>query len=104
MDTSLDQAPAFGPLLRRYRQKAGLTQEALAERAHLSARAIAALERGVNRAPRPATLQLLADALGLAGPARTALEAAARPARPIAPVPPGPTRPSSAGPAIPYAT
>lgn len=38
----------FGNLLRRARRSAGLTQEALAERAGLSARAISDLERGVN--------------------------------------------------------
>ncbi len=56
---------AFGPLLRRFRLAAGLSQEALAGRANLSATAIAALERGRNMAPRAATVALLADALGL---------------------------------------
>jgi transcriptional regulator with XRE-family HTH domain len=36
---------AFGELLRRHRAEAGLTQEALAERAGLSRRRIADLER-----------------------------------------------------------
>jgi non-specific serine/threonine protein kinase len=72
--------PAFGALLRGYRRAAGLTHEALAERAGLSARAISDLERGVARAPRPASLRLLAEALGLAPEARAALAAAARPA------------------------
>jgi tetratricopeptide (TPR) repeat protein/transcriptional regulator with XRE-family HTH domain len=85
MDTAPDQIPAFGEVLKRYRQVAGLTQEALAERARLSARAIAALERGVNRTPRPDTLRLLADALALAGPARAAFEAAARPPQTTSP-------------------
>jgi transcriptional regulator with XRE-family HTH domain len=40
--------PAFGALLRRYREEAGLTQEALAERAGLSARGISDLERGIR--------------------------------------------------------
>jgi transcriptional regulator with XRE-family HTH domain len=71
-------SPTFGALLRRYRLVAGLTQEALAERAHLSRRAIAALEQGISRAPRAATLTLLAEALALSAPARTALAAAAR--------------------------
>ncbi|HEU5441504.1 MAG TPA: AAA family ATPase, partial [Ktedonobacterales bacterium] len=71
-------APAFGNLLRRYRRAAGLTQEQLAERAGLSARAITALERGVNRAPRSDTLALLLDALDLSSEDRQALEAAAR--------------------------
>ena len=42
---------AFGELLRRHRLAAGLTQEALAERAGISVRAITDLERGVRRAP-----------------------------------------------------
>ena len=48
---------AFGSLLKRLRVAAGLTQEALAERAGLSVRAISDLERGVNRAPHDDTLQ-----------------------------------------------
>ncbi len=71
------QSTAFGTLLRRYRVRAGLTQEQLAERAGLSARAITALERGVNRAPQRDTFRLLVDALGLADEERAALEAAA---------------------------
>ena len=56
---------AFGSLLRRYRAAAGLTQEALAARAQISARTIADLERGINRLPRHKTFELLAGALGL---------------------------------------
>jgi transcriptional regulator with XRE-family HTH domain len=56
---------AFGTLLRRYRLAAGLSQEALAERAGLSAAAISALESGRRTAPRPDTVTLLATALGL---------------------------------------
>lgn len=58
-------ATTFGALLRRHRLAAGLSQEALAERARLSAAAIAALERGRRTAPRPDTVTLLADALAL---------------------------------------
>jgi transcriptional regulator with XRE-family HTH domain len=43
---------AFGALLRGWRLAAGLTQEALAEQAALSARGIGDLERGVRRFPR----------------------------------------------------
>jgi predicted ATPase/DNA-binding XRE family transcriptional regulator len=57
----------FGDLLRRYRLHAGLSQEALAERAGLSARGISALERGVNRTAQRETLLRLSDALALAG-------------------------------------
>src|SRR5690242_8283702 len=69
---------AFGTVLKRYRVAAGLTQEALAERAGLSIRGISDLERGANRVPRSDTLALLAAALGLVGPARVDFEAAAR--------------------------
>lgn len=70
------QPRSFGELLRRYRIAAGLTQEELAERAGLSARAIGALETGDRRAPRKDTVALLATALGLA-PAEHALFASA---------------------------
>ncbi len=68
----------FGALLKRKRLARGLTQEALAERAGLSARAISDLERGVNAAPRKETLRLLADALQLSDDERAHLEASAR--------------------------
>jgi transcriptional regulator with XRE-family HTH domain/tetratricopeptide (TPR) repeat protein len=55
----------FGSALREHRMAHGLTQEALAERALLSPTAIAALERGRNRAPRMSTLHQLAKALEL---------------------------------------
>jgi transcriptional regulator with XRE-family HTH domain len=42
----------FGRQLRRYRLAAGLSQEALAERAGLSWRTISDLERGVKQGPR----------------------------------------------------
>jgi predicted ATPase/DNA-binding XRE family transcriptional regulator len=68
----------FGELLRRHRRDAGLSQEGLAELAGLSVDAIAALERGRRRAPRPQTLRLLADALRLGPVERAQLNAAAR--------------------------
>src|SRR5918993_5378515 len=55
----------FGPLLRRLRLVAALSQEELAERAGLSARGISALETGHRATPRPETVRLLAEALGL---------------------------------------
>src|SRR5271156_4647854 len=58
-------AENFGTTLRRHRLAASLTQEALAERAGISATAIAALERGRRRAPRLTTLRQLGEALGL---------------------------------------
>ena len=72
------QAPSFGELLRRARVAAGLTQEALAERAGLSATAISALERGVRQTPQGETLRLLTDALALPDEERARLAAAAR--------------------------
>ena len=72
----------FGLLLRRLRIAAGLSQEALAERARMSTTGISALERGYRRAPQRETVALLTDALALGTEERKALEAAAvRPAR-----------------------
>lgn len=70
--------PGFGALLRRHRRARGLTQEQLARRALVSVRAVSDLERGLHRSPRGATLELLADALELAGAERTAFEDAGR--------------------------
>src|SRR5579885_1048514 len=73
----------FGRLLRRFRIEAGLSQEALAERAGLSPRGIQDLELGVNRTPREATVDLLVDALQLSVGQRATLEATiSRPHRP----------------------
>jgi predicted ATPase/DNA-binding XRE family transcriptional regulator len=60
-----DASPAFGELLRRFRARAGLSQDALAERSGLSRRAIADLERGARRFPYSDTAARLAGALGL---------------------------------------
>lgn len=64
----------FGDLLRQARRSAGLTQEELAGRAGISSRAVSDLERGVNRAPRRDTLDLLAQALDLSPADRTRWE------------------------------
>ncbi len=58
-------ASDFGRLLRHYRLAAGLSQEALAERARMSVNGISALERGYRRTPQFETLTLLAGALAL---------------------------------------
>ena len=71
-------ALGFGGLLRQLRAEAGLTQEELAEAAGLSPRSVSDLERGINRTARKDTAELLASALGLAGPARPVFVAAAR--------------------------
>jgi predicted ATPase/DNA-binding XRE family transcriptional regulator len=74
---------SFGALLREFRLAAGLSQDALAERAAMSADGISALERGVNKAPQRETLALLLGALQLQAQQRQAIEAAARrPSRP----------------------
>lgn len=75
----------FGSLLRRHRLAAGLSQEALAERARMSSHGISALERGQRRSPQRDTLALLAGALALSGEQRLEFEAAAvRPSTPRA--------------------
>jgi transcriptional regulator with XRE-family HTH domain/tetratricopeptide (TPR) repeat protein len=69
---------AFGTLLRRERDRVGMTQAELADRAGLGERTVSNLERGINRAPYPSTVRLLADALGLSDASRGRLLAAAR--------------------------
>ena len=64
----------FGALLRRYRLTAGLSQEALAERARLSTEGVSALERGFRRTPQRGTLALLANALALDGERRREIQ------------------------------
>ena len=59
-------APLLGAHLRTFRSRAGLSQEALAERAGLSATTLKALERGQRQRPHLNTIAHLADALGLA--------------------------------------
>src|SRR5437764_2235015 len=73
---AMRQIPAFGALLKRYRQAAGLTQEALAEQAGLSTRAISDLERGLKLRPHKDTVALLATALPLTPPEHAAFVAA----------------------------
>jgi len=75
---SATESPRFSVLLRRLRLAAGLTQEALAERAGISAKAISDLERDPTRLPRLDTVHLLAEALRLDPEGRTNLLAAAR--------------------------
>jgi tetratricopeptide (TPR) repeat protein/transcriptional regulator with XRE-family HTH domain len=77
-DAVADPPVAFAGVLRKLRAEARLTQEELAEATGLSPRSISDLERGIASTPRRDTVRLLADALGLAGPARAEFEAAAR--------------------------
>ena len=102
-----DQAAlSFGGLLRQLRTGAKMTQQELAEAAHLSPRAVSDLERGVNRTARQDTAELLAGALGLAGPARELFVAAARGKAPagqvLAAVCEAEPQPSGAATASPY--
>ncbi|MDQ2787823.1 MAG: helix-turn-helix domain-containing protein, partial [Chloroflexota bacterium] len=83
MAASEDQT--FGERLRQHRRAAGLSQEALAERAGLSVAAIAALERGRRTRPHPDTVALLATALALPPPDRVTFIAAATGDRPTVP-------------------
>ena len=75
----MQEQSSFGALLKRYRLVAGLSQEALAARATLSARAISDLERGIKLRPHFETLELLTDALSLPAQQRALLHASARP-------------------------
>jgi predicted ATPase len=72
-----EPAAGFGLVLRGLRLSAGLSQEALAQRAGLSTDAVAALERGRRTRPRAFTLGLLADALALSAAERARLVSAA---------------------------
>jgi predicted ATPase/transcriptional regulator with XRE-family HTH domain/Tfp pilus assembly protein PilF len=69
---------SFGELLRQFRQRAGLTQEELAERANVSVRAISDLERGAKQTPHRTTVALLASALSLSPEEETQLEGSIR--------------------------
>jgi predicted ATPase/transcriptional regulator with XRE-family HTH domain len=94
------QAAGFGAQLRRYRERAGLTREALAERAQLSTSGIAALECGRRQQPYPDTLRRLGDALALSSDECALLAAAlSRPAGAVTPHEP----PASEPPALPAA-
>jgi predicted ATPase/transcriptional regulator with XRE-family HTH domain len=82
METAIreeEKPPAFRQLLKRHRIAAGLTQEALAEQARMSARGVSDIERGISGSPRLETVRLLADALRLKGGQRSVFMAAARP-------------------------
>jgi len=75
---STNPATPFAVLLKERRLRVGLTQEALAERAGLSARNIQNLERGENR-PLADTIARLAAALELPPDERARFAAAGTP-------------------------
>ena len=75
---SAERSNDFGRLLQEFRLRAGLTQEALAERAGLGRRSLQGLERGES-GPRRATLDRLVEALVLSPTDQARFEAAARP-------------------------
>src|SRR6266567_842580 len=74
-------------MLAAYRIRRGWSQEELAHRSGMSVRAIRDLERGHVRRPRPASIALLADALGLTEVQRNDVADAA--GAPSASMPPG---------------
>ena len=90
----------FGALLRQLREGAGLTQEELASKAGLTAKAISVLERGQRKRPYPHTVRALADALGLTDDERVSLFASV-PGRGAASAPPTMARAPSTLPAPP---
>src|SRR4051794_14641956 len=67
----------FAVLLKEHRLARSLTQDRLAERAGVSAKAVAALESGRRKSPRLSTIALLVDALGLDDEQRAVLARAA---------------------------
>jgi predicted ATPase/DNA-binding XRE family transcriptional regulator len=93
----VDTGLAFGDVLRRQRDSAGLTQEDLAEKTGLTPQAISLLERGERRRPQRYTVRKLAEVLGLEGRELAEFESAARPsarggtAEPRSVLPPTPT-------------
>ena len=88
MDDAAPGSSSFAELVRRFRDRAALSQEELAARAGLTAKAISALERGERRRPYPHTVRSLADALGLDDAERAALARSARPTAAGVPEPP----------------
>lgn len=85
-------AEPFAILLRRLRERAGMTQQELAERAALTPHAVSALERGTRTRPYPHTVRSLAEALDATEQDRASLLASV-PSRSGG----APTRPSPAG-------
>jgi predicted ATPase/transcriptional regulator with XRE-family HTH domain len=79
MITSESSPPSLGALIRRYRLRATLSQEQLAERSGVSVRTISDLERGQRPSAHAETIRLIADALSLPETDRSRLVLASRP-------------------------
>ncbi|MFD7091034.1 helix-turn-helix domain-containing protein [Streptomyces sp. NPDC059896] len=75
-------ASEFGTVLRRLRERAGLTQEELERRSGVSVSTVRGLETGKRRNPRMTTVQQLADALAVRPEDREELLSAAVPGDP----------------------
>ena len=69
----MERVGHFGEMLKGLREAAGLTQEELASRAGMTAKAVGALERGERKRPYPHTVRSLADALELDEDRRSSL-------------------------------
>jgi transcriptional regulator with XRE-family HTH domain len=74
----------FAHLLRMYRQRAGMSQEALSEASGVSARTISDLERGQRGSAHLETIRLLAQSLGLTSDQHRRLVELAHPATGVA--------------------
>lgn len=62
-DDEFGDFPRLGGLLRHYRQRAGLSQQELANESRVEASNISMIERGETRNPWPRTIEQLATAL-----------------------------------------
>ena len=72
-EAAMSHSTSVSALVRHHRVAAGLSQEALSEKAGVSVRGLSDLERGRSRAPRLDTLNRLSEALGLDDAQRLAL-------------------------------
>ncbi|MFD5451869.1 ATP-binding protein [Streptomyces sp. NPDC003470] len=95
MRDGTSSAGDFGQRLRRLRDRAGLSQEALSHAAGVSVRALADMERGRTRGPQRRTVQALAEALGLGGEEAKGLERSAALGRPRPRTATGPAGPGT---------
>jgi DNA-binding SARP family transcriptional activator/tetratricopeptide (TPR) repeat protein len=90
----------FGELLHDARQAAGISQRALADRSGISLATVRDLEQRRTRRPRPAVVEAIVAALGLAEDRAVAMRRAAVPPRPATAAAPagGPVRVGILGP------